>query len=432
MLIEFKFGNYRSFRDEAVLSMEATGLGAFKDCLQKYGNTRILPSIAIYGKNGGGKSNVIRAFWLAAQFIRNAQRTQHENAEVPVSPFMLNDYSRNAPTSFEFTYVLNDVKYIYGFSGTKRKIMAEYLYHTPKGQKAIVFEREGQTFKFTEQKTKRKLISETVAENQLFFAVACTMNDTDCISAMQWFRENILFSRDYSDIPQQLIEHSNDPNMLKAIKTYAKDADFGIENVQFDFDSKEVSDLSELPDDLPTGVKAALNSFIQILAQTSNNSEVQLKTGKVTATSFHVGKTSAGKAEQFPLELSDESDGTRKLMALAPAIESALRNGGLLLVDEIERELHPMLVEYVIAKFQSRTSNPNNAQIIFTTHNTELMNETLIRKDQIYFVDKKQSDGSSELYTISEFATKTTDNIRKGYLLGKYGAIPNIEIQEVE
>ena len=100
---------------------------------------------------------------------------------------------------------------------------------------------------------------------------------------------------------------------------------------------------------------------------------MQLKTGKVTATSFHVGKTSEGKTEQFPLELSDGSDGTRKLMALAPAIESALRNGGLLLVDEIERELHPMLVEYVIAKFQSKASNPDHAQIIFTTHNTELM-----------------------------------------------------------
>ena len=345
---------------------------------------------------------------------------------------MLDDYSRNAPTSFEFTYVLGGIKYIYGFSGTKKKIMNEYLYHTPKGQKAIVFEREGQTFKFTEQKAKRKLISETVAENQLFFAVACTMNDTDCVSAMQWFRDYVLFSRDYSDIPQQLIEYSNDPHMFKAITAYAKDADFAIEDVQFDFDSKEVSDLSELPDDLSTGIKAALNSFMQISAQTSNNSEVQLKTGKVTATSFHVGKTSEGKIEQFPLELSDESDGTRKLMALAPAIESALRNGGLLLVDEIERELHPMLVEYVIAKFQSKASNPNNAQIIFTTHNTELMNETLIRKDQIYFVDKQQSDGSSELYTISEFATKTTDNIRKGYLLGKYGAIPIIEIQEVE
>lgn len=431
MLIEFKFTNYRSFRDEAVLSMEATGLSTFKECLQNYGNTRILPGIAIYGKNGGGKSNVIRAFWLAVQFIRNAQRTQHENSNVPVYPFMLNDFSRNEPTSFEFTYVLNGIKYIYGFSGTKSQIVCEYLYHTPKGQKSIVFEREGQMFKFTEQKAKRNLISKVVAENQLFFAIACTMNDTDCVSAMQWFREYVLFSRDYSDIPQQLIEHSNDPHMLKTIASYAKDADFGIEDVQFDIDSKEVSDLSDLPD-LPASIETALNNFMQVLAQTSNNSEVQLKTGKVTATSFHIGKTSTGKTEQFPLELSDESDGTRKLMALAPAIESALKNGGVLLVDEIERELHPMLVEYIIAKFQSKSSNPNYAQIIFTTHNTELMNETLIRKDQIYFVDKKQSDGSSELYTISEFSTKTTDNIQKGYLMGKYGAIPNIEIQEVE
>ena len=157
-----------------------------------------------------------------------------------------------------------------------------------------------------------------------------------------------------------------------------------------------------------------------------------MKMGEVTATSYHKGITQDGMDGRFSLELSDESDGTRKLMALAPAIESALRNGGLLLVDEIERELHPMLVDYIVAKFQNKSSNPNGAQIIFTTHNTELMNETLIRKDQIYFVDKSQSDGSSELYTISEFSTKTTDNIRKGYLLGKYGAIPNIEIEGVE
>lgn len=159
MLIEFKFSNYRSFRDEAVLSMEATGLGTFKDSLLNYGNNRFLPGVAIYGKNGGGKSNVIRAFWLSVQFIKNAQRTQHENAEVPVSPFLLNDFSKNEPTSFEFIFVLDNVKYIYGFSATRNKICNEYLYHTPKGQRAIVFERKGQDFKFTEQKAKRKLIS---------------------------------------------------------------------------------------------------------------------------------------------------------------------------------------------------------------------------------------------------------------------------------
>ena len=119
-------------------------------------------------------------------------------------------------------------------------------------------------------------------------------------------------------------------------------------------------------------------------------------------------------------------------MALAPAIESALRIGGILLVDELERELHPMRVNYSIAKFQSKASNPNGAQIVFTTHNTELMNLELLRKDQLYFVDKHDKDGTSELYSLSEFSTRTTDNIRKGYLVGKYGAIPDVEIEEVQ
>lgn len=133
-----------------------------------------------------------------------------------------------------------------------------------------------------------------------------------------------------------------------------------------------------------------------------------------------------------PLELSDESDGTRKLMSIAPAIESVLNKGGVLIIDEIEKELHPMLVDFVVAKFQSKQSNPNGAQLIFTTHNTELMNMEILRKDQLYFADKSSEDGTSELYSISEFGTRTTDNIRKGYLLGKYGATPDIEIEEVE
>lgn len=102
------------------------------------------------------------------------------------------------------------------------------------------------------------------------------------------------------------------------------------------------------------------------------------------------------------------------------------------MIDEIERELHPMLVDYIVAKFQSKSSNPKGAQIIFTTHNTELMNMELLRKDQIYFADKERESGASELYSISDFATKTTENIRKGYLLGKYGATPDVEIEEVE
>lgn len=191
MLIEFTVENYRSFRDEAVLSMEATGSNQFKSVPISFGGMRLLPSVAIYGKNGSGKSNIIRAFWLAVQFIRNAQRTQHEKATIPVTPFALNDYSASEPTKFSFVYTLNGIKYWYSFSATKEKVHSESLYHAPKGQKALVFSREGQTFSFTEAKARRKLISQIVAENQLFFSVACTMNDADCAKAMALFREMV-------------------------------------------------------------------------------------------------------------------------------------------------------------------------------------------------------------------------------------------------
>lgn len=431
MLIEFKFGNFRSFRDEAVLSMEAMGLGRLKNCLISYNSMKLIPSVAIYGKNGGGKSNVIRAFWLAVQFIKNAQRTQHENAKIPVKPFLLNDYSKDEPTFFEFTYVLDNVKYIYGFSATKEKIFSEYLYHSPKGQKATVFTRTEQKFTFTEEKAKRKLISEAVAPNQLFFSVACTMNDTDCMRAMKWFRDYVFFSRDYADIPEQLLEYSNDKNMLAAISGYAKAADLGIEKMEFEFKDEVVKDF-ESEKNIPEEIRFALTAFMQNLKENSNISEIGLQKSEVRATSYHNGINKNGIKTSFTLDLSDESDGTRKLMSIAPAIESVLNNGGIVLVDELEKELHPMLVNYIVAKFQSKTSNPNGAQLIFTTHNTELLNMELMRKDQLYFADKNRKDGASELYSIGDFSTKTADNIRKGYLAGKYGATPDIEIEEVE
>ena len=433
MLIEFKFTNYRSFRDETVLSMEAIGLGTYKSCLIPFRNKRLLPAAAIYGKNGGGKSNVIRAFWLAVQFIRNAQRTQHENALIPVQPFLLNDTSRDEPTSFEFIYAIADVKYVYGFSATKKEIFKEYLYYAPKGQLSMVFERDHQNFMFRDnsEKKRRQLISEAVGPNQLYFAIACTMNETACQKAMSWFRENIFFSRDYTDIPSQLIEYSENPDMLAAIKKYAENADVGIQDMNFEFRNEEIKDASNTGD-IPSGIVAALTQFAKALSDISNNSEIKLQRSEVNATSYHRGLKSDGSEALFELQLADESDGTRKLMALAPAIERALECGGLLLVDELEKEMHPLMVEMIVSKFQSQSSNPNHAQIIFTTHDTELLNMNLLRKDQLYFADKSKKDGASELYSISELQTPTNENIRKGYLLGKYGGTPDIEIEEVE
>ncbi|MDO5409417.1 MAG: ATP-binding protein [Lachnospiraceae bacterium] len=434
MLIKFQFKNYRSFRDESVLSMEAKGNAEYKGCLIPYKKKGLLPAVAVFGKNGGGKSNLIRAFWLGVQFIRNAQKTQHEKAEVPVRAFALNDYSEECPTGFEYEYIQDGVKYIYGFSATKKEIITEHLYAAPKGQKSEIFTREGQTFSFPSngEKKKKEMIAEAVASNQLFFSIACVMNYKPCIAAMKWFREYVHFSKNYADIPRQLLEHAEDSNMLKSIVTYAKQADVGIEDMSFEIRNEEISAVKSLPDDLPEGIVMALKQFASALKDSSESAEMNLRIGEVKTSSMHNGINKNGQKELFSLELADESDGTRRLMSLAPGIEQVLNRGGVLMIDEIDRELHPGLVEFIVAKFQNPETNPGHAQIIFTTHDMELLNMEILRKDQIYFVDKNRKDGVSELFNLTELPIRTNDNIRKAYLVGKYGAIPDVDIAEVE
>ena len=434
MLVRFQFENYRSFRDESILSMEAKGNAEYKSCLLPYKKKGLLPAAALFGKNGGGKSNVIRAFWLGVQFIRNAQKTQHEKAEVPVRAFALNDYSEQEPTGFEYEYIQDGVKYIYGFSATKKEIKKEYLYAAPKGQKSEIFSREGQMFSFpvNGEKKMKEMIAEAVAPNQLFFSIACVMNYRPCILAMKWFREYVHFSKDYADIPQQLLEHAEDVNMLKSIVTYAKQADVGIEDMSFEIKNEEISAYESMPGNLPEGMVMALKQFAAALKDSSDSAELNLKIGEVKTSSMHRGINKAGEEKLFSLELSDESDGTRRLMSLAPGIEQVLQQGGVLMVDEIDRELHPLLAEFIISQFQSPETNPGRAQIIFTTHDTELLNMEILRKDQVYFVDKNKKSGVSELFNLTELPVRTNDNIRKAYLVGKYGAVPDVDTVEVE
>jgi AAA15 family ATPase/GTPase len=177
MLLNFEFYNYRSFRDKTILTMEAKGNGEYKGCLIPYKKSGVLPAAAIFGKNGGGKSNIIRAFWLGVQFIRNAQKTQHEKAPVPVRAFALNDYSINEPTGFEYQYLTDGIKYTYGFSATSKKIVSEYLYASPKGQKSVIFTREDQKFSFPANSDKKK---KEIRRAEYFWWTKLTGNCTRC------------------------------------------------------------------------------------------------------------------------------------------------------------------------------------------------------------------------------------------------------------
>ena len=413
MLLRFEVRNYRSFRDEAILDMETVGLADHKDCLLSFRNDDYLPVISINGKNGGGKSNIVRAMWLSTQFIKNAQRTQYESADIPVSPFELNDYSKDEPSSFEYEYEDDGVWYCYGFSATKKEVCEEHLYWSPKGQKSLVFKRDYQEFTFPVNKEKKikEMISKTVGPNQLFFALSCTMNYEPCIKAMKWFRTKLFFSKDYRDLGANLMDYSEDKEMLKSITNIAKVADLGISDMKFEFDNKQIDSIDDLPDDVVRAFKKNLNGKLQYN---------ELKTF-----SYHYGVDLNGLKKEYELTLDDESDGTLKLMSRAIAMESALKNGGVFIIDEIEDKLHPILVEYIINRFQQ--NNPSKAQLIFTTHSIDIMNRELLRRDQYYLVNKDSSTGVSELYSVADFSVRNDEKIGKAYLLGKYGAIPYIK-----
>lgn len=430
MLLYFKVRNYKSIRDWAVLDMEAAKLRDQTENLIGFKHDAYLPVAAIYGKNGGGKTNIIRAMWLAVQFICNAQRTQVEHSPVPVRPFALNDYSYQEPTAFEFGYVQNGIKYVYGFSATRESIVSEYLKAWPNGREKKIFSRTEQHFDFSknsEEKMKR-LIGEAVAPNQLFFAIACVMNYKPCIEAMQWFREKIVFSRDYTDLNYNLIEYREDENMLQAIASTAKAADVGIQDVRFEIDNEKVDidNLEGVPAQVQDMVKA-LRALREALRRNGNEAEIELNHGKLKTMTFHHGVGTNGESGLYQLMLSDESDGTRRIMSLAPAIERTLSNGGVLVVDELEETMHVMLTEYIIERYQQKCRNLKGAQLIFTTHQTALLDQSLLRRDQVYFIDKNSDDGVSKLYSLADFNVRNDMDIQKAYMLGKFGAVPSLE-----
>lgn len=412
MLIEFSFSNYRSFRGKNTLSLES---------LKK--KKGLLPLVAIYGKNGGGKSNLIRAFWLAVKFICNAQMTQGAGVLVPVDPFKLNDYSTETPTSFEFIYKYKGIKYIYGFSATKEKICEEYLYHYPKGFRAQVFKRTGQEFSFIQDKAFKQLISKAVAENQLYFSVANTMNESVCAEAMKFFTESIVFLREFEDLPGQIRLNYHNNNVLKSMKQYAQRADVGITDMKFEMKNTEIDVDDTIPEDAPPELSRALKSFVSAL---SDNSQVKIQRNEIKARTYHTGISKNGEISQYELGLEDESDGTLRLMALAAAIDRTIDNGGIFVADELEKGLHPLLTEYIVNKFQNSEINKNNAQLIFTTHDTEIMRQHFLDADQFYFVDKDRQTGESELYSVDGLGKKNNADIRTGYLIGKFGGVPEL------
>jgi AAA15 family ATPase/GTPase len=354
-----------------------------------------LASAAICGKNGSGKSNLIHAFYTAVYFICNASSLQHESALIPVEPFLLNDFSFHEPTSFEFIYTSQSQKYWYGFTACKEKILEEYLYCDSKGKKMTIFKREEQSFTFTKDKAKRKLIAQTVAQNQLYFANACLMNDIQCKEAMHWFRNEIFVLQNGANFTVNRFDSFKPQILPQVFSELIENENFEIEKIELEADG-QILDENALSHPTKT-IQKAVSEFLDLLFEDTNEAKIKMQRMNVQATFFHSVMDENGQKKLYPLDITKESAGTRRWIALMVYALSALETGGVFVLDQIEKDLHPLLVNDLIRKFQSSQINPNKAQLLFTANDTNLLESDLLSNDQIYLVEKK-NDGISYLY----------------------------------
>lgn len=421
MIIQFSFSNYKTFKNRTVLSLVASNYD--KDTNEQSNvvnlenfNLRLLKSSVIYGANASGKSKFIDALTFFVDFIQDSSKESLTGQLIPVTPFRLHEVSKDKNSEFEMIFTIQDTIYRYGFEASKKEVIAEWLYTRSKSKEVELFYRSGQKFEVNEKKLRKAttLINEDlVRKNSLLLSVLSQFNDALADSI-------ILYLKSFNSI-SGLNEHEYKNNSIEKVIANSekkaqileliKSADFGIEDVRYedavislpDFDETK---LQEFKDALRAYDPYALSSIRTKHKIYNDRNEV-------------TGHT------EFSMQ-REESDGTQKYFYLTGLILDALENGTVLFVDELDSKLHPNLVCKIISLFNSSSTNPKNAQIIFNTHNTNLLSSGLFRRDQIWFVSKNDY-GVSKLYSLADFKTDTVrknESFEDNYIRGKYGATP--------
>lgn len=424
MLIQFSVTNFLSFRDETVLNLSTNKDNSHSENLLSFKNERILPSVAIYGANAAGKSNLHKALTAAIIMIRNSNNLQVDQP-LMVTPFLLDSKSRFDKTKFDFIYTYNDVKYEYGFVLDSNNVWEEYLYEYKSSKPSLIFERsEINKYKFT-TKTKSQLsqIVDKNTSNKLFLATATSWNSDLTRDAYMWFATMIdtYDSQNLEDLMYTEFDrhqNNNDSSLNTFMLHLLQKADINISNFNYESIKREVN---QLPFELPPELQGLMNpipSAKKVLEQ------------RRIVTSHQVVEN--GEKKEYPLNYFDESNGTKRLFTYGPVLKNALENGRIIIIDEIDNALHPAMTKSLIEMFQNPNINKNNAQLIFNTHEISLLDLNLFRRDQIYFVEKNNKTGVSNLYSLDEFSPRKSENIQKGYLQGRYGAMPVVNLKDIE
>lgn len=420
MLIEFRVENHRSIRDEQALTLRVAGQHDPADRRPRrvpgYADA-LLPAAALYGANASGKSNVLSALGFMRAAVVGSHRAWSPDGGIPREPFAWGEKAR-APSLFEITVLISGTRYQYGFVADDEQFLEEWLYAWPAKKKQTWFTRELGTFTFGDKLNgENRLIEQVTRPNALFLSAAVQLRHEQLTPIYGWFRRLQMVNvgqrrwlpfRGYADPfsarrietwlgpsaqPSLFDETDGNEDQLGLFRDLLRAADVGIVDIRVDNDSSEPAPVDGLG--------------------RPRRSRVLLRHGS--------------SIEDAWLPLEEESQGTLTLFRVGPRILDALQKGGVVLVDELESNLHPLLAIQVLRAFNDAQCNPHNAQILFTTHDTTLLGtiagDPAMRRDQVWLTEKDR-EGASVLYPLTDFKPRKDENIERGYLQGRYGAIP--------
>jgi AAA15 family ATPase/GTPase len=422
MLIEFTVGNFRSIKEPVTLSMVAANLVAKDKTLDEENvievddDLRLLKSAAIYGANASGKSNIAIAIQFMRDFILNSSRETQLKDKIPVERFRLSTDTENKPSFFEMVFLLDGKKYRYGFEVTTERVTAEWLFFVPGSRETRLFERELDDIRVAGRFKEGKGIEERTRPNALFLSVAAQFNGSISGRILVWcesFEINLGLADNLDLASAASLFH--DMEDKDAVLRFIKDLDIGISDIQ----SEEVAPWSSDSDEYK--LERAMQQVVEDILN------IHIPPTMTELRSIHRKYDSKGNIvgpEVFEVN-THESAGTQRLVSLALPILDALKTGHVLFIDEIDARLHPLITSTIIGLFNSKRSNPRNAQLIFTTHDTNLLSNKRFRRDQIWFVEKDKF-GATHLYSLAEFKVRNDASFEEDYIRGRYGAIPYI------
>ncbi|KAA0875751.1 AAA family ATPase [Nitrincola tapanii] len=417
MLIEVSVTNYRSIHTTQTFSLMKSSGDELVDSnsfvIDAPSRFELLRSSAIYGPNASGKSNFLLALRTLQRIVLESSTARQHGDPLPVVPFRLCPKSRLQPSEFEVTFLVENVRYQYGFSATASRIHDEWLLAYPKGRAQRWFNRSWNDDKQCHEWElgsnllgEKQLWQKSTRDNALFLSTAVQLNSKQLKPLFDWFKSTLRMAGIGGWGPEfsaSLCEKEDKPRVMGFLHA----ADLQIDDVLVE---AQAFDVNQLPEDIPESLR------VVIADELKDKHRFEIKT---------VHKDSEGKPVIFNFD--DESEGTQKLFSFAGPWLDALKNGYVLFIDELHDNLHPLLVRYLVELFHNSETNPKNAQLIFTTHETSILNQDVFRRDQIWFCEKNAAQ-SSQIYPLTDFSPrKSRENLELAYLSGRYGALPFIK-----